>query len=71
MWRLIGFTDLLIVIVLLLIGGFLLHWQHMTSANWGYDGLQYGGLSGILPTNQVSPTFNVYTFAVAYIYSFR
>jgi hypothetical protein len=30
--RLIRFTDLLIVIILLLIGGFLMHWQNMKSA---------------------------------------
>jgi hypothetical protein len=32
MWRLIGFTDILIVIALLLIGGLLLYWQNMKSA---------------------------------------
>lgn len=32
MWRLIGFTDILIVILLLLIGALLMHWQNMKSA---------------------------------------
>ena len=32
MWRLIGFTDILIVILLLLIGALLMHWQNLKSA---------------------------------------
>jgi len=46
-------------------------WQHMSSSNWGYDGLQFGGLAAVLPTTQVSPNFNVFTIAVAYVFQFR
>ena len=48
-----------------------LSWQHMSSTNWSYDGMQYGGLAAVLPTNQTSPNFNVFTFAVAYVFQFR
>ncbi len=45
--------------------------QHMTSTDWAYDGLQMGGLSAGLPTSQQPFNYNVSTIAVAYIYSFR
>lgn len=45
-------------------------YQYMNSSDWAYDGLQYGGLTGVLPTSQVAPNYSVSTFAVAYIYSF-
>ncbi|HEY4957488.1 MAG TPA: MtrB/PioB family outer membrane beta-barrel protein, partial [Caldimonas sp.] len=45
--------------------------QHMTSTDWAYDALQFGGLTGGLPTGQQPYHFNVSTIAVAYIYSFR
>ena len=45
--------------------------QHMTSTDWAYDALQFGGLAGGLPTNQQAFHFNVSTIAVAYIYSLR
>jgi hypothetical protein len=45
--------------------------QHMSSTDWAYDGLQFGGLSGVLPTNQVAPSYNVHTIMVSYLYMFR
>ncbi|NDG42426.1 MAG: hypothetical protein EBY28_24515 [Betaproteobacteria bacterium] len=46
-------------------------WQHLVAQDWAYDGLQAGGLSGVLPTNEKVPTYNVHTLAVSYQYSWR
>lgn len=46
-------------------------YQHMTSSDWAYDGLQYGGLAGVLPTNELAPNYTVHTVNVAYTHSFR
>jgi MtrB/PioB family decaheme-associated outer membrane protein len=45
-------------------------YQHMTSSDWSYDGLQYGGLSGVLPTGELAPSYGVHTFVVSYVYNF-
>lgn len=45
-------------------------YQHMTSNDWSYDGLQFGGLSGVLPTNELAPNYSVHTFVASYIYTF-
>jgi hypothetical protein len=42
----------------------------MSSSDWSYDGLQFGGLSGVLPTNELAPKYSVHTFVVSYIYTF-
>ena len=46
-------------------------YQHMTSTDWAYDGLQYGGLAGVLPTNEFAPSYTVHTISVSYLYTFR
>jgi MtrB/PioB family decaheme-associated outer membrane protein len=46
-------------------------WQHLNSTDWFYDGLQAGGLSGVLPTYEKAPTYNVHTIGVAYTFAFR
>ena len=46
-------------------------WQHMKAQDWAYAGLQVGGLSGVLPTSEKLPTYNVNTVGVSYVYSFR
>jgi len=45
-------------------------YQHMSSSDWSYDGLQYGGLSGVLPTGEVAPNYTVHSFTLSYIYTF-
>jgi hypothetical protein len=37
-----------------------------TSSDWSYDGLQYGGLAGVLPTSQVSPHYGVGVITISY-----
>jgi hypothetical protein len=46
-------------------------YQHMRSTDWGYDGLQAGGLAGVLPTFEQAPSYTVHTVSLAYLYSFR
>ena len=46
-------------------------YQHMTSTDWSLDGLQIGGLAGVLPTNEAAPNYTVHTVTVSYQYSFR
>ena len=46
-------------------------YQHMTSTDWSLDGLQIGGLAGVLPTNETAPNYTVHTVSVSYQYSFR
>jgi hypothetical protein len=45
-------------------------YQHMSSSDWAYEGLQPGGLAGVLPTLQQSPSFTVNTVTVSYLHSF-
>lgn len=45
--------------------------QTMKSSDWAYDGLQFGGLAGVLPTLEQAPRYTVQTFGVSFIYSFR
>ena len=46
-------------------------YQHLKSSDWAYDGLQPGGLAGVLPTLETSPAYTVHTVSVAFLYSFR
>jgi MtrB/PioB family decaheme-associated outer membrane protein len=46
-------------------------YQHLSSSDWAYDGLQFGGLAGVLPTLQQAPSYTVHTVSVAYIFNFR
>jgi hypothetical protein len=51
--------------------GFGYIWQHIKAVDWAYDGMQFGGLAGVLPSNERAPSFNVHTFMVTYIKSFQ
>ena len=46
-------------------------YQQMRSTDWAYDGLQFGGLAGVLPTLEQAPRYTVQTVGVSFIYSFR
>jgi MtrB/PioB family decaheme-associated outer membrane protein len=46
-------------------------WQHIKAEDWAYDGMQFGGLVGVLPTGERAPSFNVHTFMVTFIKSFQ
>ena len=38
--------------------------------DYAYDGMQYGTLATVLPTNQLAPNYLVQSLGAAYIYSF-
>jgi MtrB/PioB family decaheme-associated outer membrane protein len=46
-------------------------WQHLNSTDWVYDTFQPGPLSGVLPTYEKAPSYNVHTLGVAYTVAFR
>jgi MtrB/PioB family decaheme-associated outer membrane protein len=46
-------------------------YQHMKAVDYAYDSMQYGTLTGVLPTSETAPDYTVHTVAVAYIYSFK
>jgi hypothetical protein len=45
--------------------------QRLTSNDWIYDGMQPGGLAGVLPWFEQSPSYKVHTFSLSFIYAFR
>jgi hypothetical protein len=46
-------------------------YQHLSSNDWSYDGLQYGGLAGVLPTSELAPSYTVHTITLTYLFTFR
>ena len=48
--------------------GYLL--MRMKSTDYAYDGMQYGTMATVLPTNQQAPDYLVQSLGAAYIYSF-
>lgn len=46
-------------------------YQYMKSSDWMYEGMQFGGLAGVLPTNEQAPNYTVHTIVVTYLYTFR
>ena len=49
---------------------FMYGFDHLFSKDYIYDGMQYGSLRGVLPTNEQSPIYNVHTVGVSYVYTF-
>ena len=46
-------------------------YQRLSSNDWIYDGMQLGGLAGVLPTLEQAPAYRVNTFTLSFIYAFR
>ena len=46
-------------------------YQHMSSTDWIYDGMQAGGLAGVLPSFEQAPSYKVHTLSLSFIYAFR
>ncbi len=46
-------------------------WQKLRVTDYVYDGMQYGSLSGVIPTNEQSPNYNVSVVGVSYIYRWQ
>jgi Putative outer membrane beta-barrel porin, MtrB/PioB len=46
-------------------------YARLKSSDWAYQGMQYGGLAGVLPSNEQSPNYNLHVIGVSYNYRFR
>ena len=46
------------------------NFQHMTSDDYAYQGMQVGGLAGVLPTSEKAPSYNVHNLGASYTYMF-
>jgi len=42
----------------------------LRSQDWSYDGMQFGGLAGVLPSLEQAPTYNVQVIALSYSHRF-
>jgi len=50
----------------------LFYWyQHLSSSDFAYDGMQYGTITSVMPTNQTSPSYNVSVVGLSYIYTWQ
>lgn len=50
----------------------LLYWyEHLTSNDYVYDGMQFGTLTNIMPTNEQPFHFNVHVIGVSYLYRWQ
>ena len=46
------------------------NFQHMASDDYAYQGMQVGGLAGVLPTSEKAPSYNVHNLGASYTYMF-
>lgn len=46
-------------------------YSRLHSVDWAYDGMQFGGLAPVLPSNEQTPNYSVHVVGLSYIYSFR
>jgi MtrB/PioB family decaheme-associated outer membrane protein len=45
--------------------------EHLRSVDYAYEGMQLGGLTGVLPSFEQAPTYNVHVVGISYIYTFQ
>lgn len=45
--------------------------QRLTSNDYAYDGMQYGTITSVMPTNQQAPSYNVSVIGVSYVYHWQ
>jgi MtrB/PioB family decaheme-associated outer membrane protein len=45
--------------------------RRLQTSDWGYEGMQDGGLTQVLPTREQAPHYRVHSIGVGYQYSFR
>ena len=49
-----------------------LYWfQHMNSSDYIYDGMQFGTLTNVMPTNEQPFSYNVHVISVSYLYRWQ
>jgi hypothetical protein len=45
--------------------------QRLGTSDYAYDGMQYGTITSVMPTNQQSPNYNVSVFGVSWVYHWQ
>jgi hypothetical protein len=45
-------------------------YMRMSSTDWAYEGMQFGSLQGVLPSNEQPYNYSVHVFGVSYVVSF-
>jgi hypothetical protein len=45
-------------------------YARMKSSDYAYDAMQYGGLAGVLPSNEQAPNYTVQSISAAYLHAF-
>jgi MtrB/PioB family decaheme-associated outer membrane protein len=50
---------------------FMYMFGQLRSTDYAYDGMQYGTITSVLPTNQTAPNYNVSVFGLSYVYSWQ
>jgi MtrB/PioB family decaheme-associated outer membrane protein len=46
-------------------------YQHLHSTDFAYDGMQFGTISAVMPTNEQAPSYNVSVVGISYLYSWQ
>jgi hypothetical protein len=46
-------------------------YSRLHSVDWAYDGMQYGGLAPVLPSNEQSPNYSTHAFGLTYLLKFK
>ena len=50
----------------------LLYWfQRLRSTDYAFDGMQFGTITSVIPTNEQSPNYKVHVVGVSYIYRWQ
>ena len=50
----------------------LFYWyQKLAVTDYAYDGMQYGTITSVMPTNQQASNYNVSVIGLSYVYSWQ
>ena len=50
----------------------LLYWfQRLRATDYAYDGMQFGTITSVIPTNEQAPNYKVHVIAISYIYHWQ
>ena len=50
---------------------FMYMFGQLHSTDYAYEGMQYGTITSVMPTNQTAPNYNVSVFGLSYVYSWQ
>jgi hypothetical protein len=50
----------------------LLYWfQRLRSSDYAYDGMQFGTITSVIPTNEQASNYNVNVVGISYVYRWQ